>query len=67
VSIEGAAVGDQIPQDRERLRAPRFNRDCFPVLEAPHVELAGGCAALASVRDAIDDERAGPANAFAAV
>jgi hypothetical protein len=41
-----AAIDDQILDDREGLRAPRLDRDRVAVLEAPHVELADGGAAI---------------------
>ena len=41
-AVEGAAVDDEVLDDRERLRAPGLDRERVAVLEAAHVELAGG-------------------------
>src|SRR5262249_19825817 len=53
--------------DRKRLRTPRLDRDRVAILELAHVELADGRTAIGPVRDAVDDEAAHPADAFAAV
>ena len=47
--------------------APRLDGDGVAVLETPHVKLAGGGAAVAAVRNAVDDQRAHAADAFPAV
>ena len=58
---------DEVLDDRKRLGAPRLDGDRVAVLEAAHVELADGGAAVGPVRDAVDDEAAHAADALAAV
>ena len=64
--IKSAAVDHQILDRREGGRAERFDPDRVSVGELPHIKLASGPFA-GSVRDTIDDQGAGSANAFAAV
>ena len=66
-AVERAAIDDEILDDGERLGAPRLDRDRVAVLEAAHVELADGRAAVGPVGDAVDDEAAHAADAFAAI
>ncbi len=65
-AVEGAAVGDEVAHDRKGIGAKWLDRDGFAVLKLPHVELAGGAAAGA-VWHAVDRERAGSADALAAI
>ena len=65
--VEGAPVGHEVLQDRERPRAERLDHDQVAVLEAAHVGLARGDAAVRPVRLAVDRERARPADPLAAV
>jgi hypothetical protein len=64
--IKRRAIHAQVADDGERLRAERLDEDGVAVLEFPHVELARRGLARA-VRDAVDRERAGAADALAAV
>ena len=41
-AVERAAIDDEVLDDRERLGAPRLDRDRVAVLEAAHVQLADG-------------------------
>src|SRR5204862_8306326 len=53
--------------DGKWLGAPRFDRDRVTVLEMPQVQLAGGRSFLAAMRDAVNDQGARAADAFAAI
>jgi hypothetical protein len=66
-AIESAPIDDEILHDGEGLRPPRLDGDGVAVLEPAHVELTDRGAAIGSVRHAVDDEAAHPANAFATV
>src|SRR6267378_1677801 len=55
-AIKRGAIRDQVPNNWKRLSAPWLDGDGFPVLEMPHVKLAGGGTALAAMRDTIDHE-----------
>ena len=66
-AVEGGAVHDQVADHRERIGAERLDPDGVAIAELAHVHLAGGDAALLAVRDAVDGERAGAADALAAV
>jgi hypothetical protein len=48
-------------------RAPRLDPNLLAVAEVAHVQLARGRGALGSVCDAVDDETAHAADAFAAI
>src|SRR5439155_1860813 len=65
-AIERVAVNDEVFDDRKCLRAPRFDRYRVTVLEMPQVQLTGGGAFLAAVRNAVDDQGTRAADAFAA-
>ena len=64
--IVGAAVDHEILDDRKGIDAVGLHGDGLAVLELAHVDLAGGPTAR-SLRDAVDDHAAGPADALAAV
>src|SRR4029077_16516332 len=66
-AVERAAIDDEILDERKRARAPRLDHDRVAVLEAPHVELAYGGAAVGTVRHAVDEKPAGAADPLAAV
>ena len=65
-AVEGATVHDQVLDDREGLGPPRLHRDGVTVLEAAHVQLAGG-GDLGAVRLTVDHHTTGTADALAAV
>ena len=66
--VESRAVHHAVFDDRESGRTPGFDGNDVAVVEAAHVELAGGGAAFGlSVRRAVDVERAHAADALAAV
>ena len=65
--VEGAAVCRNILDDRKRLCTPGFDGDGLPILEPAHVQLAGGRAGMSAMGDAVDHQRAHPADALAAV
>src|SRR5436305_140005 len=60
-------VDDEVADDRERRRPPRFDGDRVAVVELAHVQLAGGGAALGTVRPTVDHHGARAADALAAV
>jgi hypothetical protein len=64
--VEGAAVDDQVLDDRERVGAPRLDGDLVAVGERPHVELAGR-GDLGAVGLAVDHQAARAADALATV
>ena len=66
--VERAAVDDEV-LDRAGSALARHGSSTMrvAVLEAAHVELADGRAAVRAVRDAVDQEPAGAADPFAAV
>ena len=66
-AIESGAAGGQVFDDRESLGAPGLDRDRLAIFEMAHVKLAGGGAAVSPVRNAVNDQRAHAADAFAAV
>ncbi len=66
-AVERAPIHNEIFNQRKCFCAPRLNRDSLPILEMSHVKLAGSRAALAAMRDSVDDERTHTANAFAAI
>ena len=55
-AIERAAVGHQIAQHRECLRAPGFDGDGLAIMKMAHVQLTSGGATLAAMSDAVDDQ-----------
>ena len=63
----GTSVDDEILEYGERTGAPRLDPQLLAVLEVAHVQLACGRGALGSVGDAVDNETAHAADAFAAV
>src|SRR5262249_35927301 len=65
-AVESTAIDDEVLDQRKGSRSPRLDVDLVAVLESAHVDLAGGGAALGTVRPAIDDQGAGAANALAA-
>ena len=66
--VEGGAIDHAVLDDGETGRAPGLHGDGLAVLEATHVELAGGGTALGlAMRRAVDVERAHAADALAAV
>jgi hypothetical protein len=65
--VEGAAVDDEVLDDRERVGAEGLDRDHVAVGEAAHVQLAGRRLAIRPVRAAVDHEAARAADPFAAV
>lgn len=66
--VEGGAVYHAVLDDGEGCGAPGFNGDDVAVVEAAHVELAGGSAGFGlAVGRTVDVERAHTADAFAAV
>jgi len=66
-AVERRAIHHQVFDDRKRTRPPRLNHDRVVALERTHVQLARGGGALRAVRLAVDHQRAGAADAFAAV
>ena len=66
-AIKGTAVDHQVANHRKRIGAKRLDPDGVAIGKFTHVQLAGRHAALLAVRDAVDRERARPANAFAAI
>ncbi len=66
-AVEGGPVGNEVPDDREWLGAEGLDPDGVALGVFPHVDLAGGDATLLAVRDAVDGEGAGAADAFAAI
>src|SRR5207253_2807663 len=66
-AIERTAIDGQIADDRERGRPKRLDGDVIAVLELAHVELARGCALFFTVRNAVDGESAGAADAFSTI
>ena len=66
-AVEGAAIDDQVLDEREGFGAPRLEDQPVVVLEPPHVQLADGRAGLGSVGDAVDEEPARAADSLAAV
>jgi len=62
-----APIDDQVPEDRERGRAPRLDGDRVAVLERTHVQLAGGRARPRPMRGAVDHHAAGAADPLAAI
>jgi len=66
-AVEGGAVDDEVFDERKGLCAPGLEGERVAVLEMPQVELAGGGAVVAAVRDAIDDDRAHAADALPAI
>jgi len=65
--VEGAAVGDEILDDRKRVGAEGLDGDGGAVGEAAHVSLAARNGAVRTVGLAVDDQRARAADPFAAV
>ena len=65
--VKGVTVNHEVLEHGKRAGAPGFDGDGVAVAEMAHVQLAGGGAFLAAVGNAIDDERAGAADAFPAV
>ncbi len=66
-AVEGAAVDDEILDDRKGRGPPRLDREHVTVLEAAHVELTGGRSVARAVGTAVDDHAARAADAFPAV
>src|SRR5262245_30508616 len=66
-AVERGAVSNQVSENRERLGAPRLNRDGLAILEMPHVQLASGGAPMAAVRNPVNDQRTHSANALTTV
>ena len=54
-TIERFTIGDQVLDDRERTGAPRFDLNMVSILEATHMQLAGGNLFFRTVSDAIND------------
>src|SRR5699024_10839689 len=65
-AVERSAVDDQVLDDREGAGPPRLHGDGVAVVEAAHVQLAGG-RALRTVRLSVDHDTTGAADALAAV
>src|SRR5690625_5156124 len=65
--VERAAVDDEVFEDGERLGSPRLDVDHVAVVETAHVQLAGAGLCIRAVGDAVDDQPAHSADAFAAV
>ena len=65
--VQGAAIDNQILQNRERPGSKGLDRDRVAVGEPPHVDLAGRGPAVRTVRNAIDHQPATAADALAAV
>ena len=66
-AVEGRPIDDEVLDDGEAPGAERLDRDRLAVAEAAHVDLAGGRALVGSVRDAVDNQPATAADAFAAI
>ena len=65
--VQGAAIDHQVLDHREGRGAPWLDPDLVAVLEAAHVQLAGGDAFVGPVGRAVDHHAAGAADALAAV
>ena len=65
--VERGTVHHQVPDQREPGGPPGLDRDRRPVLELPHVQLAGGGAGLRTVRLAIDHHAAAATDPLPAV
>jgi hypothetical protein len=65
--VESGAVGNEILDDRKRFGTVGLDDDDVAIGEATHVGLAGGDALVGTVGLAVDDERAGAADALATV
>ena len=65
--VKRTPVYHKVLDDREGCAAPRFDGDGGTVLEMTHEKLAGSHMVVRTVRTAVDIERAGSADAFAAV
>ena len=65
--IEGAAVHDEVLDDRETGAAPRLHRDGGAIFEMAHEELAGRHMIVRTVCASVNIQATGTADAFAAV
>ena len=65
--VVSTTVDHQVFDYREAAAAPGLDGDGAAILEFAHIELAGGYAAFRAVCTAVDIERAGAADTFAAV
>ena len=66
-AIECGPVNHQVLDDRKRRRTPRLDDDLIATAEGAHVQLARRSALLRSVGLTVDHQRAGAADALAAV
>ena len=66
-AVEGSAVRDEIFDDGKRIGAKGLDPDGIAVTEFPHMYLASGNPSVLGVRDAVDGEGAGTADALAAI
>lgn len=66
-AVEGAAVHHQVLDDGEGFGPPGLDGDAVAILEAAHVQLAGGGALAGAVGAPVDHHAAGAADALAAV
>src|SRR6266513_3284669 len=66
-TIQRPAIDYQIFQERERSDSKRLDRDRRAVAKLSHVKFAHRARMIGSVRFAVDRERAGAANTFAAI
>src|SRR5205814_1526854 len=66
-TIQRAAIDYQIFQQRERSHSKRLDCDRRAVAKLSHVKFAHRARMIGSVRFAVDRERAGAANTFAAI
>ena len=65
--VEGGAIHHEVSNDREGFGTPGFDPYLVAVVEAAHMELAGGDAFVVAVRSAIDVEATHAADTLTAV
>ena len=66
-AIEGAAIDDQVLNERESASAPGLKNQLIALLEVAHGQLANRGGTLRPVRNAVDHKAAGATNPFAAI
>ena len=65
--VEGPTVHHEVLDHREGLRPPRLDPDVIPILEAPHMKLAGGGELHRPVGRAVDHQAAGATDPLATI
>src|SRR5438552_6627022 len=66
-AIYRGAIDHQILDDRKGANAKGLDRDRFSVAKLSHVKLTDCCGMIGTVRFSVNGERAGSANALAAI